>query len=247
MVFKCILIFGIVLFIVIAFFLFKKKYSLKIRFLEGKLKFIVNKKATHKNNKIIVTENGKQKLVKQIKGLEIHFYGDNNTLICPKSCKFSDCVIHFSGSNTDFEFGEDCFIVQMKAIVSGGGSGNKIYIGRGFVNSGILQIFAGGGPNNNLHIGDGSMAARDVAIYTNDGHDIFDKNTSVVFNQAKRDLVIGDHVWICHGCIILKNTQIANNNIVGSGSVVSGKFNDEYTIIAGNPAEVIKRDVDWHW
>ena len=47
MIFKCILIFGIVLFIVIAFFLFKKKYSLKIRFLEGKLKFIVNKKETH--------------------------------------------------------------------------------------------------------------------------------------------------------------------------------------------------------
>ena len=53
MIFKCILIFGIVLFIVIAFFLFKKKYSLKIRFLEGKLKFIVNKKETHTNNKII--------------------------------------------------------------------------------------------------------------------------------------------------------------------------------------------------
>ena len=237
----------VVLVIALLFFLFKSKYSLILNFEDGIFEYSFTKKDSYSNNRIIVVRNGKQKLVKKIKGLEINFYGNNNTLIFPRSCKFSHSVVHFSGDNITFELGEDCSIVHMRAVLGGGKDGNLIHIGRGFVNSGILQIYAGGGKNNNLYIGDGSMAARDVAIYTNDGHDIFDCKTETVFNGAKRDLIIGDHVWICHGCTILKNTQIPNNSIIGSGSVVGGKFDEEYTIIGGFPAKVIKRDVNWRW
>ena len=126
------------LLIILSYLCFKRKYSLLIRFENGKFNFVLNKKEYHKNNKIIIVKNGKQKRVKKIKGLEINFYGDNNTLICPKSCKFSDCVVHFSGSNINLKFGENCSIVQMKAILGGGPDGNEIYIGEGFVNSGIF-------------------------------------------------------------------------------------------------------------
>lgn len=39
--------------------------------------------------------------------------------------------------------------------------------------------------------------------------------------------------------IILKGTVIGNNCVIGAGSVVHGKFEDN-CVIAGNPAKVIK-------
>ena len=55
----------------------------------------------------------------------------------------------------------------------------------------------------------------------------------------KRDVIIGDNVWIGWGSIILKGSVIGNNSVVGAGSLVSGKFPDN-VVIGGNPAKIIK-------
>ncbi|MEI6285442.1 MAG: DapH/DapD/GlmU-related protein [Bacillota bacterium] len=55
----------------------------------------------------------------------------------------------------------------------------------------------------------------------------------------KKEVIIGDNVWIGWGAIILKGVEIGNNSIVAAGSVVTGKFPDN-VIIAGNPAKVVK-------
>lgn len=49
-------------------------------------------------------------------------------------------------------------------------------------------------------------------------------------------IVIGDNVFIGLNAMILPNTRIGNNCIVGAGSVVRGKFPDN-SIIWGNPAQ----------
>lgn len=46
--------------------------------------------------------------------------------------------------------------------------------------------------------------------------------------------------WIAPGCIILAGITIGENSIVGAGSVVV-KDVEPYTIVAGNPAKLIKR------
>ena len=56
----------------------------------------------------------------------------------------------------------------------------------------------------------------------------------------KEDIVIGDNSWIGWGCIILKGAHIGNNCIVAAGSVVLGKDYPDNSIIAGNPAKVVK-------
>lgn len=49
---------------------------------------------------------------------------------------------------------------------------------------------------------------------------------------------IGNNVFIGSGSLILMNTHIGNNTIVGARSVVSGTFPDN-VVIAGTPAKVI--------
>lgn len=50
---------------------------------------------------------------------------------------------------------------------------------------------------------------------------------------------IGDYVWLGFDVTVMPGSQIANNTVVGGGSVVTKKF-PENVIIAGNPARIIR-------
>jgi len=51
---------------------------------------------------------------------------------------------------------------------------------------------------------------------------------------------IGDNVWIGMGAVILKGVSIGDNSVVAAGAIVT-KSIPPNTIVAGNPAEVVKQ------
>lgn len=55
-----------------------------------------------------------------------------------------------------------------------------------------------------------------------------------------KSIVIGNDVWLGANCTILKGVQLGDGCIVAAGSVVPGGFYPAGSIIAGNPAKVIK-------
>lgn len=57
------------------------------------------------------------------------------------------------------------------------------------------------------------------------------------------DTVIGHDVWFGQGARILPGAQIGDGCIVGAGAVVAGRF-APYSVIAGNPARVVRRRFD---
>ncbi len=72
----------------------------------------------------------------------------------------------------------------------------------------------------------------------------------------RMNLIIGNDVWIGYGAIILPGvTYIGNGSVIGAGSVVTKNVND-FEIVAGNPArlirmrytpEVIKKIIESGW
>ncbi len=57
-------------------------------------------------------------------------------------------------------------------------------------------------------------------------------------------MIIGNHVWIGENALILKGVKIGDNSIVGAGSVVT-KDVPNNSIVAGNPARIIKNNINW--
>lgn len=59
------------------------------------------------------------------------------------------------------------------------------------------------------------------------------------FNSASP--IIGDNVDIGVGAKIIGNITIANNVIIGAGAVVNKSITEEFVVVAGVPARIVKR------
>lgn len=98
--------------------------------------------------------------------------------------------------------------------------------------------------NASIEIGKECMIAA-ATIHQTDFHSIIDLDTGKVTNIPYRTLHIGDRVWLAEQCLILKNSFIPNGCIVAARAVVCKKFEEDNCIIAGNPAQIVKKRVTW--
>jgi acetyltransferase-like isoleucine patch superfamily enzyme len=87
-------------------------------------------------------------------------------------------------------------------------------------------------------IGNEVIIAWDCVIMDRDYHSVAGAA------EATKGVTISDHVWIGCRAIILKGVQIGEGAIVGAGSVVTSDV-EPYTLVAGNPARVIKPVSGW--
>jgi maltose O-acetyltransferase len=92
-----------------------------------------------------------------------------------------------------------------------------------------------------VKIGDNVMMAPNVTILSRN-HVFEDKLIPMSKQGVTEDnpVIISDDVWIGTRAIILPGVTIGKGSIIGAGAVVT-KNVPEYTIVAGNPARVIKQ------
>lgn len=95
------------------------------------------------------------------------------------------------------------------------------------------------------HIGNDCMLSSGITIWANDFHRLMDADTGELLNDQPQGVLIGDHCWIGQGTAFTKNAIIPANTVVGLQSVVTKSFREEFTVLAGNPAKVIKNGVKW--
>lgn len=58
-------------------------------------------------------------------------------------------------------------------------------------------------------------------------------------------VTIGDYVYVGSNVLIAPGVSIGDVNLIGMGSVVTRSVNSSKSIIAGNPAVVVKENIDW--
>ena len=153
-----------------------------------------------------------------------------------KNCTFN---LGFNGTNNKIFIGQNCSGILTIACYD---YGNNCSIGSGMGCAGPCWVSLIG---NTLKIGENCMLSNNIHIW-GDGHSVLDYFSKDVLNKPSSPIVIGDHCWIGERVTLTKSAQIPNDTIVGIASVVSKKFTEEHTVIAGSPAKVVKTGISWH-
>ena len=157
--------------------------------------------------------------------LQVYVYGDNNKIVIGRNSNLNNLRIEtgskkYQSHNTILEIGEG-FSIASKGRFLLPNIGNTILIGKNCMFS------------NNIIIRGGEFP-----------HLIFDKDTGQYLDVSE-GIFIGSHVWVGEQSYINKSATIPNDCIIGAQSVVTKRFEEEYCVIAGSPAKVVKRNVVW--
>lgn len=75
------------------------------------------------------------------------------------------------------------------------------------------------------------------------GRNIMNKNFSNHEFNTQKKTIIGNDVWIGNNCLIKSGVIIGDGAIIGMGSVVTKNI-EPYSIVAGNPAKMIRKRFD---
>lgn len=98
--------------------------------------------------------------------------------------------------------------------------------------------------HNSIFFGDNVLISWGCLFMDTDFHNIYCSKTKKILNIS-RPIVIGNDVWFGCDCKILKGTNVGNSNVIGSGSLLKKSYESTNSIIAGNPARVVKDDIFW--
>ncbi len=104
-----------------------------------------------------------------------------------------------------------------------------------------------------ITIGDRVLIAHNCSIFDNNTHPLGNEERHKQFHELittgfpkkqdglfEKEIVIEDDAWISAYSIILKGVRIGKGAVVGAGSVVTRNVRP-FTLVAGNPAKVIKK------
>ena len=75
------------------------------------------------------------------------------------------------------------------------------------------------------------------------GRDSIKAKFSEYEREDVKKTIIGNDVWIGNNCLIKQGVNIGTGSVIGMGSVVT-KDVEPYTIVAGNPAKIIRKRFD---
>ncbi|WP_314329829.1 acyltransferase [Oribacterium sinus] len=156
----------------------------------------------------------------RLKNVTFNIHGDNNEIIIESGCSLTDTIFTMEENE------------------------NLIWIKKGSTTTGGVLLSAIEG--RKVVLGEDGMLSREVYIASGDGHGVVDSIGRRT--NYSEDILIGSHVWIGYRTIINKGVIIPDNCIIAAGSVVSRKINNsvmEGSIIAGNPALVVKQNMNW--
>lgn len=191
----------------------------------------------------------------------VRIFGKNNKCNIEKPKRRKNFVIYVSGNNNIIDIDEKCILENTQITIIGDNNhliidstarflgpckilmqGNSIlHIGKNAGIRGVEFLLS----NANISIGELCMFSYGIILRNHDSHKVLDLESNQVVNPPS-DINIGKHVWIGQNSTILKGVTIGNDSIIAMGAVVT-KSCESNSIMAGNPAKVVKLGINWDY
>lgn len=175
-------------------------------------------------------------------GCKIRIYGSHNRLIFNSNGVnfLKNIIVSIHGNNNVIILGSNVSTQNLSFCIED--DNNRIELGDNFQGGGFSELAAIEGTE--IIFGKSCMLSAYITVRTGDSHSILNATTKERINDSQ-SVIFGDHVWIGNTVLIFKGAKVASNSIIAGGSVVTGKSFPPNCIIGGNPAKVIKENVDW--
>jgi acetyltransferase-like isoleucine patch superfamily enzyme len=187
-----------------------------------------------------------KKLIKRIIQLWRHFRFRNKATIHHTAVIHAEAkILNPQGDREKIRIGAYSNVRGELFIYGHGGEiaiGNYCYIGEG------TRIWSSG----KITIGDKVLIAHNVNIHDSNSHptnsierhqhflEITQSNHPKKLSLDEKEVLIGDNAWIGFNATILKGVKIGKNAIIAACSLVT-KDVDDYTVVGGHSAKVIKQ------
>lgn len=194
---------------------------------------------TGENNTVRIKTDSEEKFDK-LKGLNIYVFGHNNSINLGKllfpvneSIGLTGLMINIGNPPED----------TIDPGVNRYANNCKIDIGDNTIFCGVRLFLQDS--NTSISIGNDCMFSWGIDVWCTDVHTVTDlEGNPLNFSES---IEIGNHVWVGKDVKIGKNTKISADSIVGWGSIVTKKFDETNVVIAGNPAKIVKRNINWNF
>jgi len=127
------------------------------------------------------------------------------------------------------------------------GSGSAIHVGKNgiidfgdnFVVTANTKIIS----KKYIKFGKDCLISWDCLFMDSDFHKIFDENDNLI--NPNKSILVGDKVWIGCRTSVLKGSEIANNSVIGSNSVVAKNISKKSGLYVGNPIRLSRENIKW--
>lgn len=142
-------------------------------------------------------------------------------------------VVEMFGWNTKLRMGEKSEVSFGEKIVSDGrmvmivdNSGKLVIGSHVYFNEGAMISCKG-----QIEIGSGCKFGPNVKIFDNNHR--FDAVNGVTDQHKAGNIFIGENCWVGANVVILKDTKIGKNSVIGAGCVVSGEIPEKSIVTQG--------------
>lgn len=192
--------------------------------------------------------------------VDVEFPDDNVVALSPRFLEESSGVVSILGRGNRIRVDDPLAANSASFTLSGGATvhvgsdsnlnglrvaaladGATIEIGAWSSFNGVSQITAH--ERSTIRIGNFCLFGHGCNIASSDVHAVLDLATNERLNPAG-DIEIGEHVWLAPDVMVLRNTRIGRDCVVGAKSLVRGTFPPNVSL-AGVPARVIRTGVTW--
>ena len=188
----------------------------------------------------------KNKILKN--GISLKIIGNNNEIkLNFSSIKGTNKILRINiyGDNNKVEIGENLvihgylFIDMAYPPFKTDNSIIKIGDNFGLGNMEIMLLEN----NSKCNIGNNCMFSEGILMRLSDTHSVLDLDGNLL--NYGGNVEIGNHVWCGREVRILKNVSIGDDSIIGASSIVAKRFDEKNIVVAGNPAKIIKKGINW--